>query len=161
MGEEPDLEERQDKSGHPSEKPLHSYPRSSPTPYLSLSREERQHLYHFVARSTAHDQIFVYIKSATGPTFTSIFLRYQSTYPSINRSFCLSSCSSINLYASVFLTVLMADTANSSDVPRCVLDSLRKSLGSGSPLPGCTNTSVRAESRRLRAGYGSALITSR
>ena len=83
----------------------------------------------------------------------------------INQSFFLSIVlliyQFINLYVSVFFTVLMADKANSSDVPRCVLDSLQKSLGSGSPVPGCTNTSVRAESRRLRAGYGSALITSR
>ena len=61
----------------------------------------------------------------------------------------------------MFPTVLMEDTAKSRDVLRCVLDSLQKSLGRGSPVPGCTNKSVRAERRRLRAGYGSALVTSR
>ena len=44
----------------------------------------------------------------------------------------------INLFICVsrFPTVLMEDTAKSRDVLRCVLDSLQKSLGSGSPVPG-------------------------
>ena len=72
---------------------------------------------------------------------------------------CMYVCMYVS--GSMFPTVLIEDTAKSRDVLKCVLDSLQKSLGSGSPVPGCTNKSVRAESRRLRAGYGSALSQSR
>ena len=49
----------------------------------------------------------------------------------------------------------MVDIANSREVLRCVLDSLQRSFGRGSPVRGCTNRSMRAESSRVRAGYGS------
>jgi hypothetical protein len=52
-------------------------------------------------------------------------------------------------------TVLTVDIANSREVLRCVLDSLQKSFGRGSPVRGCTNRSMSAESSRVRAGYGS------
>jgi hypothetical protein len=53
------------------------------------------------------------------------------------------------------VTVLTVDIANSREVLRCVLDSLQKSFGRGRPVRGCTNRSMRAESSRVRAGYGS------
>ena len=37
-------------------------------------------------------------------------------------------------------------------------DSLQKSLGSGRPVSGWRNRSDSAESRRVRAGYGSEIV---